>query len=105
MKTSLKSIAKNDLVLEKLADVAVMANKIVIHTLQFMKLYFIHCYDTDKLFPKIGRNLVKCFMKMLCEPPKQGRKPSETTIDCKAELDITASTMPYSNTKPCGILI
>jgi hypothetical protein len=88
VKTSLKSIAKNDLVVEKLAEVAVMANKIVIHTLQFMKLYLIHCYDTDKPFPKVGRNLVKCFMKVLCEPPKQGRKPSEATIDCKAELDV-----------------
>lgn len=88
VKTSLKSIAKNDVVVEKLGEVAVMANKIVIHTLQFMKLYFIHCYDTNKELPTVGRNLVKCFMKVLCETPKQGRKPSEATVDCKAELEV-----------------
>jgi hypothetical protein len=88
IKTSLKSIAKNDVVIEKLNEVVIMTNKIVIHTLQFMKLYFIDCYDTNKDIPYINRALVKCFMKVLCKAPTQGRKPKDETIKCKEELEI-----------------
>lgn len=42
IKTSLKSIAKNDFVISKINDTTIMANKIVIHSLQFLKLYLIH---------------------------------------------------------------
>ena len=49
IKVALKNIVKDDIVIEKLGDVVVKAHKIVTHTLQFMKLYFIHCYDNDIL--------------------------------------------------------
>lgn len=87
IKVGLKTIVRDDIVIQKLGDVVVRANKIVIHTLQFMKLYFIHCYDTEKPFPVVDRALVKCFMKVLCKSPSQGRPPSETTIATKAELE------------------
>ena len=35
IKTSLKSIAKNEFVISKINDATIMANKIVIHSLQF----------------------------------------------------------------------
>lgn len=87
VKTSLKSIAKNNVVIDKLNDVVIMTHKIVIHTLQFMKLYFINCYDTKQPIPHIDRALVTSFMKVLCKAPTRGRKPSDETIECKAELD------------------
>ena len=45
VKTSLKSVVKNPVVIEKLTDAALLVSRIMTHTLQFMKLYFIHCYD------------------------------------------------------------
>lgn len=41
IKTSLKSVARNPVVVSKLNDVVFMSHKIVIHTLQFIKLYLI----------------------------------------------------------------
>ena len=87
IKVALKNIVKEDIVIEKLGDVVVKAHKIVTHTLQFMKLYFIHCYDNDIPLPVIDKALVTSFMKVLCEKPKNGRKPSEATVNTKAGLE------------------
>ena len=88
VKISLKSIVKNDNTIQKIGDVVIMSNKIVIHTLSLMKLYFIHLYDSNKDFPIITRDLVKCFMKILCKSPTHGRKPSQETTQCKDELRV-----------------
>ena len=45
IKTSLKNVAKNNFVISKINDAVSMSNKIVIHSLQFLKLYLIHLYD------------------------------------------------------------
>ena len=45
IKTSLKSVAKNTLVIEKLTKAAILSSRIATHTLLFLKLYLIHCYD------------------------------------------------------------
>ena len=45
VKTSLKSVVKDDDVIRKLTDAALLVNRIMIHTLQFIKLYYIHLYD------------------------------------------------------------
>ena len=39
IKTSLKSVVKNPVVIEKLTNAALLINRITTHTLQFMKLY------------------------------------------------------------------
>ena len=57
IKTSLKSIAKNDFTISKINDTAIMANKIVIHSLQFLKLYLIHLYDNNEKLPVIKKQL------------------------------------------------
>ena len=87
IKVALKTIVKDDIVIEKLGDVVVKAHKIVTQTLQFMKLYFIHCYDNDILLPIVDKALVTSFMKVLCETPSRGRVPSEATIATKARLE------------------
>ena len=44
VKTSLKSVVRDDEVIRKLTDAALLVNRIMIHTLQFIKLYYIHLY-------------------------------------------------------------
>jgi len=62
-KMSLKSVVRDDTVIAKLQDAALRANGIMIHTLQLLKLYLIHCYDTENPFPSIDRPFVTSVMK------------------------------------------
>jgi hypothetical protein len=86
IKTSLKSIVKHDFVIDKLIQASNMSNKVVIHTLQLIKLYFIHLYDTNLKIPTINRQFITSVMKTVCIPPTQGRVPSETTKVIKDSL-------------------
>lgn len=86
IKTSLKSIVKQDFVIDKLIQASNMSNKVVIHTLQLIKLYFIHLYDTNQKIPTINRQFITSVMKTVCIPPTQGRVPSETTKGIKDNL-------------------
>lgn len=79
VKTSLKSVAKNDVVIEKLTKIAISTNVIVSHALRLLKLYFLDMYRQNKDFPKLDKNFIKIFLKIICEAPKQGRKRSEDT--------------------------
>jgi hypothetical protein len=87
IKTSLKSVVKNPVVIEKLTDAAVLANHIMIHTLQFMKLYFIYCYDNGQPLPKLDRPFITSVMKTLCEAPTSGRPAKAETVLLKARLE------------------
>ena len=54
VKVPIKHILKHiDINSSIISDAVVMANKIVIHTLQFMKLYLLDYYDTNKSLPTI----------------------------------------------------
>jgi hypothetical protein len=86
IKTSLKSVVKEQVVIDKLTDAAIRANNIMIHTLQFMKLYFVHCYGTNIPLPVIDKQFVMSVMKTLCKPPTTGRPPSERTKAIKDTL-------------------
>lgn len=86
IKTSLKSVVKNPVVIEKLTDAALLTSRIMTHTLQFMKLYFIHCYDNGQPIPKIDRPFVTAVMKTLCETPASGRPPKAETVQLKTQL-------------------
>jgi hypothetical protein len=86
IKTSLRSVVKNPVVIEKLTDAALLTSRIMTHTLQFMKLYFIHCYDNGQPIPKIDRPFVTAIMKTLCEAPASGRPPKAETVQLKAHL-------------------
>ena len=86
IKTSLKSVVKNPVVIEKLTNAALLINRITTHTLQIMKLYFIHCYDNGQSLPRIDRPFVTAVMKTLCDAPKQGRPPNPNTVQLKEQL-------------------
>ena len=61
IKTSLKSIIKNTANIEKLQDAAIRSNRIMIHTLQFLKLYFIYLFENGHPLPKIAPKFVNSF--------------------------------------------
>ena len=89
IKTSLKSVVRDESVIATLRDAALRANGIMTHTLQLLKLYLIHCYDSDTPgvpLPTIDRQFVTSVMKVLCSEPTVGRKPSEATARIKDTL-------------------
>ena len=92
VKVSLKHILKNPQQnLPKLNERVVMANKIVIHTLQFMKLYLLDLLrriqegERERL-PKITKKFVTNCMKILCTKCTRGAKPKGDTAALQAEL-------------------
>ena len=86
IKTSLKSVVRDESVTATLQDAALRANGIMTHSLQLLKLYLIHCYDTGAALPTIDRQFVTSVMKVLCAEPTVGRKPSEETARIKDTL-------------------
>ena len=63
-----------------------MTNKIIIHTLQFMKLYFLHCFDHNINMPTIDRTLIISFMKVLCVQKIKPKNVNQSTLDTRELL-------------------
>ena len=101
IKTSLKNILKHPIInTPKINDAVIKANKIVIHTLQFLKLYCLHCYDTTKSLPTINNELVKSTMKILCNEKSQGKPPKPEIKALKEQLKTFYTEKPKWNEKP-----
>ena len=68
IKTSLKSVLKHPEINTKiLNDAVVKSNKIVIHTLQFLKLYLLDYYENNnQTLPAISKELINNSMKVVC---------------------------------------
>ena len=60
------SIAKNKTVLDILNQASSRTNRIVIHTLQFLKLYLIHQYDTTGTVTVVDHTMLFNIMKIIC---------------------------------------
>ena len=90
IKTSLKSILKHpEINTTKINDVVIKAHKIVIHTLQFLKLYLLHHYDTNNhTLPLIDNKFINTVMKVICgeKEEKRGRPPNHDTVELKYNL-------------------
>ena len=89
IKVPLKHIIKNfEINQPKINDLTIMAHKIVIHTLQFMKMYLINYYNINNKLPTIDASFINCCMKILCKEKATGR-PAKTEIkDLKDTLTI-----------------
>ena len=62
VKTSLKSVVKDEAIIEKLTNAALLTNRIMTHSLHFLKLYLIHCSDAGDALPTINKqSLVEYF--------------------------------------------
>jgi len=80
IKVPLKHIIKNfEINQPKINDLTIMAHKIVIHTLQFMKMYLINYYNINNKLPTIDTSFINCCMKILCKEKTTGR-PAKTEI-------------------------
>ena len=92
IKTSLKSILKHpEINTTKINDVVIKAHKIVIHTLQFMKLYLLHYYDTNNnTLPVIDKKLINTTMKVMCgvKEEKRGRPLNKEKMELKETLSL-----------------
>jgi len=65
-----------------------MSSKIITHTLHFIKLYFIHLYDTNQPFPTLDKEFIMVVMKTVCEKPKRtkGDHPVKKTVTLSEPL-------------------
>jgi hypothetical protein len=87
IKTSLKSVLKHPEINTKiLNDAVVKSNKIVIHTLQFLKLYLLDYYENNnQTLPIISKELINNSMKVVCgeKTEKRGKPANKETIELK----------------------
>jgi hypothetical protein len=87
VKTSLFSITRDYDVIITLEETVHMAHRIAIHTLQFLKLYLIHSFDTTHLLPRVDHALIINIMKTLApKQTKAGRPPKSATTELKTKL-------------------
>jgi hypothetical protein len=90
IKTSLKSVLKHPKInTSKINDAVIKANKIVIHTLQFLKLYLLDYYENNNhSLPIISKELINNSMKVICgeKEEKRGKPPKKETVEMKEQL-------------------
>ena len=72
----------------KITDAVLMCNKIVIHSLMFMKLYLLDYYETNKSLPIINDDFVNSCMKILCNESTNGRPPKREIKELKDTLKV-----------------
>ena len=73
VKVPLKYCIKDSDDLSKINKYVISANTIVIHALQFIKLYILHSYDKGSV-PIIDEVFINSCLKTVAERSKQGRK-------------------------------
>jgi len=102
-KTSLKSILKHpEINTTKINDVVIKAHKIVIHALQFLKLYMLHHHETNNhILPHIDKVLILNVMKVVCgeKHTNTGKPPREKRLNSKTNLllSIQSTTIHIRN--------
>jgi len=88
IKLPLKHVLKDyDINLPTLFKVVTTCNKVVTHTLMFMKLYLLDQYDKKEKLQVIDTNFIDACMKILCvKDTIKGRPPKDTTVQLKDKL-------------------
>ena len=87
VKISLKHALKHyEINQPKINQTAIKAHKIVIHTLQFMKLYLLDYYDKNSNLPKIDKEFINSCMKIICKEKTTGRPPKKEIKELKEKL-------------------
>lgn len=89
IKVPLKHVIKHpDINIPKITNTAIKAHKIVIHTLQFIKLFCLDYYETNEKLPVIEKEFVNCCMKIICNEKATGRPPKKEIKELKEKLTI-----------------
>lgn len=65
IKTTLKSIIKNDETMLQIHNMVFVINKLKFHISQFCKLYLLYCYEIDYQLPVIDRTLLENIVKAI----------------------------------------
>ena len=86
VKVPLKYVIKHQSAQQVIDETVIKANKIVINTLQFIKLYCIEQYKKSKTLPGITEEFINACMKTLCVSANNGRPPSKKTAKLKLKL-------------------
>ena len=86
IKVPLQHIIKHEDTLNKINNAVIKANKIVIHALQFMKLYLLDYYDKNNSLPLIDKLFVNSILKIVCNEASNGRPPLDKVKKQKTEL-------------------
>jgi len=87
VKVSLKHVLKHHEINQpKINQTVIKAHKIVIHTLQFMKLYLLNYYDKNSNLPKINKEFINSCMKIVCKEKATGRPPKKEIKELKEKL-------------------
>jgi len=89
VKTSLKSIIKYDHTIEDINNIVNNVNEIVIHTYQFIKLYYLYQYDNKLETPELNYEFIKSVIKTLCNrdnDDKRGKKSKDEIIKLRKDL-------------------
>src|SRR3990167_903720 len=86
VKVPLTHIITDPQLILKLNETVINANKIVIYSLQFIKLYSLHHFKLHQMLPEITLSWINNVMKTICKAPTTGRKPSNKTMILKDEL-------------------
>ena len=89
VKVPLKHVLKHpEINIPKIQETAIIANNIVIHTLQFMKLYLLDYYNKHSKLPILDKTFINTCIKVQCDETKCGRPASEKVQQLKDELNI-----------------
>lgn len=64
-KNNIKNLIRNKESLEKINEIVINVNKIVIHAYQFIKLYCIDLYNNNYVFPKINKEFIMDVFKVI----------------------------------------
>lgn len=87
VKIPIKHILKHpDINLPKITEMTIKSNKIVIHTLMFIKLYLLDYYDKNKSLPVVDKVFINSCMKILCNESPSGRPPKKEIKELKDKL-------------------
>jgi hypothetical protein len=88
IKIPLKHVIKNpEINIHKIQETVIMANKIIIHTLQFLKLYLLDYYNKNNKLPIIDKTFVNTCIKIQCEKNKAGRPMGKKVQQLKDDLN------------------
>ena len=87
IKLPLKSVIKHpDVNIPKITESVIKAHKIVIHALQFIKLFCLDYYEENKELLVFDKKFINSSMKIICKRSKSGRPPKEGTKNLKDKL-------------------
>ena len=69
-------------------DAVFRTSKIVFHTYNFLKLYFMHLYENNLIFPLIDVQFISIIMMVISKRiDNRGAKPKKDTLSAKRQVE------------------